>query len=94
MPDIQNFFHKALAVIFAKVHLYFKRKLSVSSFKWYHFPVAHAMCAEVTFVLIFSHTTSIEQKCRVSDQLSDGLIFGRLFQANERISAFRSCVTL
>ena len=33
-------------------------------------------------------------KSRVSDQLSDGLIFGQLFQANERSSAFRSCVTL
>ena len=31
---------------------------------------------------------------RVSDQLSDGLIFGRLFQANERFSAFRSCASL
>ena len=26
--------------------------------------------------------------CRVSDQLSDRLIFGRIFQANERFSAF------
>ena len=32
--------------------------------------------------------------CRVSDQSSDGLIFGRLFQANERFSAFRSCASL
>ena len=32
MPDVQNFFHKALAVIFAKVqYLYFRRKLSASS---------------------------------------------------------------
>ena len=31
---------------------------------------------------------------RVIDQLSDGLIFGRLFQANERLSAFRSCTNL
>lgn len=31
---------------------------------------------------------------RVSNQLSDGLIFGRLFQANERFSAFQSCVSL
>ena len=31
---------------------------------------------------------------RVSDQLSDGLIFGRLFQANEKFSTFRSCVNL
>ena len=28
---------------------------------------------------------------RVSDQLSDRLIFGRLFQANEKFSTFRSC---
>ena len=42
MPDVQNFFYKALAVIFAKVqYLYF------NSIEWYHFPVAHAMCAEV-----------------------------------------------
>ena len=33
-------------------------------------------------------------KRRVSDQLSDGLIFGRLFQANEKFSAFRSCANL
>jgi len=32
MPDVQNFFHKVLAVIFAKVqYLYFRRKLSASS---------------------------------------------------------------
>ena len=54
MPDVQNFFHKALAVIFAKVqYLYFKRKYSACSIEWYHFPVAHAMYAEVTLVLIF-----------------------------------------
>ena len=44
MPDAQNFFHKVPAVFFAKVqYLCFKRKLSVSSIKWYHFPVAHAI---------------------------------------------------
>ena len=54
MPDVQNFFHKALAVIFAKVqYLYFKRKYSACSIEWYHFPVVHAMYAEVTLVLIF-----------------------------------------
>ena len=31
---------------------------------------------------------------RVSDQLSDRLIFGRLFQANEKFSTFRSCANL
>ena len=32
MPDVQNFFHKALAVIIAKAqHLYFRRKLLASS---------------------------------------------------------------
>jgi len=32
MLDIQNFFHKPLAVIFEKVqYLYFRRKLSASS---------------------------------------------------------------
>ena len=32
MLDVQNFFHKALAVIFAKVqYLYLRRKLSASS---------------------------------------------------------------
>ena len=30
--------------------------------------------------------------CRVSDQLSDGLIFGRLFQANEKFSTFRFAI--
>ena len=35
-----------------------------------------------------SHTS------RVSDQLSDGLTFGRLFQANENFSTFRSCAKL
>ena len=34
MPDVQKIFHKALAVIFAKVqHLYFRQKLSESSIK-------------------------------------------------------------
>jgi len=57
MPDVQNFFHKALAVIFAKVqYLYFRRKLSASSIEWYLFPVAHSMYAEVTLILFFSHT--------------------------------------
>ena len=57
MPDIQNFFHKALAVVFAKAqYLYSGRKLSVSSIECYHFPVAHSMYAEVTVILIFSHT--------------------------------------
>ena len=65
MPHVQNFFHKALAVFFAKVqYLYFKRKLSTSSIEWYHFPVTHAMYAEVTLVLIFPIQTSIEQKCK------------------------------
>ena len=31
---------------------------------------------------------------RVIDQLSDGLIFGRLFQANESLSAFGFCANL
>ena len=31
---------------------------------------------------------------RVSDQLSDRLIFGRLFQANEKFSTFQSCANL
>ena len=32
MPDVQNFFHKALAAMFVKVqYLYFRRKLSASS---------------------------------------------------------------
>ena len=31
---------------------------------------------------------------RVSDQLSDRLIFGRLFQANEKFSTFQSCSNL
>ena len=31
---------------------------------------------------------------RVSDQLSDRLIFGRLFQANEKFSTFRSYANL
>ena len=46
-------------------------------------------------------TTTIEPEyslaslgIRVSDQLSDRLIFGRLFQANERFSTFRSCANL
>ena len=48
MLDVQNFFHKALAVIFAKAqHLYFRRKLLASSIEWYLFPVAHLMYAEI-----------------------------------------------
>ena len=65
MSDVQNFFQEALAVIFAKAqYLYFRRKLSVSSIRWYQFPVAHSMYAEVTLILIFSIQTSIEQKCK------------------------------
>ena len=30
----------------------------------------------------------------LSDQLSDRLIFGRLFQADEKLSTFRSCANL
>ena len=57
MSDVQNFFLEALAVIFVKVqYLYFRRKLSVSSIRWYQFPVAHSMYAEVMLILIFSHT--------------------------------------
>ena len=41
MPDVQNFFHEALAVIIA----YTRRKLSVSCIERYHFPVACSMCA-------------------------------------------------
>ena len=34
MPDVQNFFHKALAVVFAEVlYLYSRRKLSASFIK-------------------------------------------------------------
>ena len=62
MPEVQNFFYKALAVIFARVqYLYFKRKLSASSIDWYQFPVAHSMYAEVTLVLIFPIQTSIAE---------------------------------
>ena len=35
-----------------------------------------------------------QHRYRVSDQLSDGLIFGRLFQANEKFSTVRSCANL
>ena len=57
MSDVQNFFLEALAVIFVKVqYLYFRRKLSVSSIRWYQFPVVHSMYAEVTLILIFFHT--------------------------------------
>ena len=46
MPDVQNFFHEALAVIISKLqYLYTRRKLSVSSLERYHFPVARSMCA-------------------------------------------------
>ena len=66
MLNVQNFFHKALAVIFAKVqYLYFKRiKASASSIEWYHFPVAHAMYAEVMFVLIFPIQTSLNKNVK------------------------------
>ena len=65
MSDVQNFFLEALAVIFVNVqYLYFRRKLSVSSIRWYQFPVAHSMYAEVTLILIFPIQTSIEQKCK------------------------------
>ena len=45
MPDVQNFFHEALAVIITKLqYLYTRRKLSVSSNERYHFPVERSMC--------------------------------------------------
>ena len=58
MPDVQNYFHKALAVIFAKAqYLYFRRKLLASSIEWYFFQLRmHSMYAEVTLILMFSHT--------------------------------------
>ena len=46
MLDVQNFFHEALAVIISKLqYLHTRRKLSVTSIEWYHFPVARSMCA-------------------------------------------------
>ena len=67
MPDVQNVFYIALAVVFAKVqYLYFRRRLPVSSVKWYHFPVAHSMYAEGMLILqFFPKQTSIEQKSKV-----------------------------
>ena len=57
MSDVQNFFHIAPAVIFAKVwYLYFRRKLSASFIECYHCPVAHSMYAEVTLLFNFSRT--------------------------------------
>ena len=51
MPDIQNFFHGALAVIIIKLqYLYTRRKLSVSSIERCDFPVACSMC-----VLSYAH---------------------------------------
>lgn len=38
--------------------------------------------------LIPTHLANYSTTGRVSDQLSDGLMFGRLFQANKRFSAF------
>ena len=38
--------------------------------------------------------SSRKHGARVSDQLSDRLIFGRLFQANKKFSTFRSCANL
>ena len=65
MSDVQNFFLEALAVIFVKAqYLYFRRKLSVSSIRWYQFSVAQSMYAEVTLILIFPIQTFIEQKCK------------------------------
>ena len=51
MPDVQNVFHKALIVMFAKVQYPFSgRKLSASSIECYHFPVAKSMYAEAALI--------------------------------------------
>ena len=47
MPDIQNFFHEALAVIMA-ISSYFPGKKAFSEFyQAYHFPVVHSLLVEV-----------------------------------------------
>ena len=44
----------------------------------------------VAVAIFFSASISMLQSpIRVSDQLSDGLIFGRLFQANEKFCTLR-----
>ena len=48
---------------------------------WIHHPEKYGMVV-------------VPMQYRVIDQLSDGLIFGRLFQANERLAAIRSCANL
>ena len=70
MPDVQNFFHKALAVIFTKVqYLYFRRKLSMSSIDKLYRVIRFSSCAfnvrgRYAHLNFFSHTNSIEQKCK------------------------------
>ena len=51
MSDVKNFVHNVLAVVFQYLH--FRRKLSSSSIKWYHFPVVQSLYAEVTLIQIF-----------------------------------------
>ena len=46
MPDVQNFFHKVLAVIFTKFqYLYFRRKLSMSSIDELYQVIRFSSCA-------------------------------------------------
>ena len=65
---------------------YFGFRTSVSVLRLPHFSVFHL--PPLKFEGLQSYVS------RVSDQLSDKLTFGRLFQANKKSSTFRSCANL
>ena len=57
MPDVQNLFHEALAVMISKQYLYTRRKLSVSSIERYHFQLRVQCVRKLRpFTEIFPHT--------------------------------------
>ena len=61
MPDVhQNFFHKALAVIFAKAQ--YQKKAIGELYRVIPFPAAHSMYAEVYVHISLALQTFIEQK--------------------------------
>ena len=61
-----NFFHKALAVVFAKVqYLYLRRKLSASSIESDHFLVAHSVYAKVMLIWNLPYNCSLNKNAKV-----------------------------
>ena len=79
MLDVQNFFHKVLAVIFAKAqHLYFRRKLLLIGELYLVIPFsscAFNVCGSYTHFNFFPIQTSIEQKYKRTPLVLENELF-------------------